>query len=169
MGTDHTGRPPSCPTHVRRSRRRKTKLRHRCTSHGNPIQCSTSQNSSTITNGVLFIFLIVCNPIQSGLPGSRSSQLTDPQPGSFHSSGHSNADIEREQRGRACAQLLLVTLTQRIREIDNPAIIIQRTPGQVSFLDPLQLIEAPIAAVVPRAIWPSKPIQDTGAQVSQQY
>jgi hypothetical protein len=60
-------------------------------------------------------------------------------------------------------------LLQRIREIDSPAIILQRTPGQVGFLDPAQLVTAPIAEIVPRAVWPSKPIIAAGYQVSQQY
>jgi hypothetical protein len=60
-------------------------------------------------------------------------------------------------------------LAQRIREIDNPAIIIQRAPGQVSFLDPLQLVLSPIAGFVPRMIWSDKPIRTTGLQFSQEF
>jgi hypothetical protein len=60
-------------------------------------------------------------------------------------------------------------LLQRIREIDSPAIIIQRTPGQVGYLNPVQLVEAPVAEVVPRAIWPSKPIVTVGYRISQDY
>lgn len=62
-----------------------------------------------------------------------------------------------------------VYLLQRIREIDSPAIILQRTPGQIAFSSPVQLIEAPMADIVPRAIWPDKPILATGYQFSQQY
>lgn len=60
-------------------------------------------------------------------------------------------------------------LLQRIREIDSPAIIMQRTPGQVAFLSPIQLVEAPAEGIVPRAIWPGKPIMVMGYQVSQEY
>src|ERR1019366_1147705 len=60
-------------------------------------------------------------------------------------------------------------LAQRIEEIDNPAIIMQRTPGQVSFLSPFQLAEAPLLGLVPRAIWPGKPAFLTGAQVTQEF
>ena len=41
-------------------------------------------------------------------------------------------------------------LLQRIREIDSVAIIVQRTPQQIGFRSPLQLIEAPLAGIVPR-------------------
>jgi hypothetical protein len=60
-------------------------------------------------------------------------------------------------------------LVARIREIDSPAIVMQRTPGQVAFLSPVQLVEAPAAALVPRAIWPGKPLLDSGYQFSQVY
>jgi hypothetical protein len=60
-------------------------------------------------------------------------------------------------------------LLQRIREIDSPAIIMQRTPAQVTFSSPAQLVEAPLADIVPRAIWHGKPILATGYQFSQEY
>lgn len=62
-----------------------------------------------------------------------------------------------------------IYLLQRTREIDSPAIIMQRTPGQIAFSSPFQLIEAPLVDIVPRAIWPGKPILATGYQFSQQY
>lgn len=60
-------------------------------------------------------------------------------------------------------------LVERIREIDNPAIIIQRTPDQVGFLNPLLLVEDPITGMVPRAIWAGKPVRATGLEVSQEF
>lgn len=60
-------------------------------------------------------------------------------------------------------------LLQRTREIGNVAIIMQRTPGEIPFSSPIQIVEAPLVAIVPRAIWPGKPILDSGYQFSQQY
>jgi hypothetical protein len=60
-------------------------------------------------------------------------------------------------------------LLSRISEIDSPAIIMQRTPGQIGFVSPMQLIEAPATALIPRAIWPGKPILDSGYKFSQEY
>jgi hypothetical protein len=57
----------------------------------------------------------------------------------------------------------------RIRETDSPAIILQRTPGQVHFLSPADLIEAPIVGFVPRAIWHGKPLILAGYQFGQTY
>lgn len=60
-------------------------------------------------------------------------------------------------------------LLQRVREIDSPGIILQRTPGQIGFLSPVQLVEEPAIGLVPRAVWPDKPILIPGYQVSQEY
>ena len=61
------------------------------------------------------------------------------------------------------------SILTRIREIDNPAIILQRTPAQISFQSPVQLIEAPIVDLIPRAVWPSKPVMTSGYQFGQIY
>ena len=60
-------------------------------------------------------------------------------------------------------------LLGRMREIDATAIILQRTPSQIGFLSPLHLVIDPLSAIVPRAIWPGKPILSTGYQISQEY
>jgi len=60
-------------------------------------------------------------------------------------------------------------LLLRIREIDSVAIIVQRTPQQVSFRSPMQLIEGPLAGIVPRLLWPGKPLNLTGYEFSQEY
>jgi hypothetical protein len=60
-------------------------------------------------------------------------------------------------------------LLTRIRLIDSPAIIMQRTPAAIGFVSPVSLVTAPIATLVPRAVWPSKPILDSGYEFSQTY
>ena len=60
-------------------------------------------------------------------------------------------------------------ILSRIREIDSPAIIMQRTPAEIGFVSPVQLATAPIAALVPRAVWPGKPILDPGYEFSRAY
>ncbi len=60
-------------------------------------------------------------------------------------------------------------LLSRISLIDSPAIIMQRTPTEIGFSSPMQLVEGPIVTLVPRAIWPGKPILDTGYEFSQTY
>lgn len=60
-------------------------------------------------------------------------------------------------------------LLVRLRAIDTPAVIMQRTPGQVPFISAAQLAEAPVANLVPRALWPGKPLLTAGYQFGQQY
>jgi hypothetical protein len=60
-------------------------------------------------------------------------------------------------------------LAQRIRSIDSPAIIIQRTPSQIPYSNPAQLVEAPAVDLIPRILWPGKPVLSVGYQFSQQY
>ena len=62
-----------------------------------------------------------------------------------------------------------IFLLSRIREIDSPAIIMQRTPAEIGFVSPVQLVTAPIATLVPRAVWPGKPILNSGYEFSQTY
>lgn len=57
----------------------------------------------------------------------------------------------------------------RIREIDNVAIILQRTPDQIGFRNPIDLIVEPVDGVVPRALWRGKPIPLTGLQFTQEF
>jgi hypothetical protein len=60
-------------------------------------------------------------------------------------------------------------LAQRIRTIDSPAIIMQRTPSQIPYSNPGQLAIAPVVDLIPRILWPGKPILDVGYQMSQEY
>jgi hypothetical protein len=60
-------------------------------------------------------------------------------------------------------------LAERIRTIDSPAIIAQRTPGEIPYSSPLQLVASPLIDLVPRILWPGKPILAVGYQVSQEY
>jgi hypothetical protein len=63
----------------------------------------------------------------------------------------------------------LTYLAQRVQEIDGPAIIVERTPGQIPYASPAQLPEALFTDLIPRAIWHGKPIIDTGNVFSHQY
>jgi hypothetical protein len=60
-------------------------------------------------------------------------------------------------------------LGQRLQEIDAPAIVLQKTPSQVPYASPAQLPEALATDLVPRALWPGKPIIDPGYQFTEEY
>jgi hypothetical protein len=74
------------------------------------------------------------------------------------------------------SDLSLATLQQsvdylavRIRTIDSPAIIMQRTPSQIPYQNPALLLISPVVDVIPRAVWPGKPVLNPGWQMSQEY
>ena len=60
-------------------------------------------------------------------------------------------------------------LAQRVRTIDSPAIIMQRTPSQIPYGSPGQLAISPVVDLIPRILWPGKPVLDVGYQMSQEY
>jgi hypothetical protein len=58
----------------------------------------------------------------------------------------------------------------RLALISSPAIIMQRTPGEIGFTGtPAEIVEAPFLGFVPRAIWPDKPRDLSGYKFSQEY
>jgi hypothetical protein len=60
-------------------------------------------------------------------------------------------------------------LGQRLQEIDAPAIVLQKTPSQIPYASPAQIPEALASDLIPRALWPGKPIVDPGYQFTVDY
>lgn len=60
-------------------------------------------------------------------------------------------------------------LMQRNREIDNVALIMQDTPSRFQYQSPLNLVSGPVVGLIPRALWPTKPILSQGYAFSQEY
>ncbi|MGH3345155.1 MAG: hypothetical protein ACRDPK_20255 [Carbonactinosporaceae bacterium] len=61
------------------------------------------------------------------------------------------------------------TLVHRVREIDNVAIITQLTPSVIPYRNPWDLAAAPVIGLIPRALWPGKPVITTGYDFTQEY
>jgi hypothetical protein len=118
----------------------------------------------------ILVFLLVVIPfnqayrtaVRGNAQTLTSSQAIDQAPEILRKtvSGHSLATVFPDS---------ITYLLQRIREIDGPAIIMQRAGGQIAFSSSALLIEAPLVDIVPRAVWAGKPILATGYQFSQQY
>jgi hypothetical protein len=60
-------------------------------------------------------------------------------------------------------------LAVRIRTIDSPAIIMQRTPSEIPYSSPAMLLASPVLDLIPRILWPGKPVLAVGWQMSQEY
>ena len=61
------------------------------------------------------------------------------------------------------------TLSGRLRLIDSPAAIVSRTPSEIPYLAASRLPVDAVAGLVPRSLWPSKPINDEGYRFGQQF
>jgi len=120
--------------------------------------------------GAALIFLVVAIPFNQGYRATvrggsatlSTSQAIDSAPAIWRTAVTSQNLI-------SSLPSTVSYVLQREQEIDGPAIILQRTPGQIAFTGPIQLIEGPIVDMVPRAVWPGKPILALGYEFSQQY
>jgi hypothetical protein len=62
-----------------------------------------------------------------------------------------------------------VQMLQRVRMIDSVAITTQLTPDTIPYRSPVEFASAPVVGLVPRALWPGKPVLTTGYEFSQDY
>jgi hypothetical protein len=62
-----------------------------------------------------------------------------------------------------------IQMLRRVRMIDSVAITAQLTPQTIPYRSPLEFASAPVVGLIPRALWPDKPILTTGYEFSQEY
>lgn len=62
-----------------------------------------------------------------------------------------------------------LTLLRRLRMSDSVAVIAQLTPETIPYRSPAEFASAPLVGLVPRALWPQKPVLTTGYEFSQEY
>lgn len=60
-------------------------------------------------------------------------------------------------------------LSLRLREIDNVAIVAQKTPDEIPYRPITEFLMAPALGVVPRLLWADKPVLSGGYEFSQDY
>lgn len=60
-------------------------------------------------------------------------------------------------------------ISSRLREIDNVALIRQKTPEVIPYRPWGELVYAPVTGLVPRSLWSGKPVLSTGKAFSEQY
>ena len=134
-----------------------------------PFSASRYRLPKTVLAGIVLVFLVIVIPFnqayRSAARGSASltpSEAVAAAPGILR-------DTITENGPLSVLPASLAYLLQRSREIDNPALIIQRTPSQIAYRSPFELVEAPFLGIVPRALWPGKPIMATGYLFNQEY
>lgn len=57
----------------------------------------------------------------------------------------------------------------RVRQVDNTALVLERTPSRFSFRSWPELVTGPLLGLIPRVFWPSKPVLSTGYEFSRYY
>ena len=134
-----------------------------------PMSAARRRLPKVAVLGCLVAFLVIVVPFnQAYRSAARGDSVLSPSQAINATPGI----LRQTLTGQSVIKVLpssVISLMQRIREIDSPAIVMQRTPGQLPYDSLVQLIEAPVVDVVPRVIWPSKPILATGYQFSQEY
>jgi len=135
-----------------------------------PMSSARCRLPKVIVIGAILAFLVIVVPFnQAYRIASRNGSVTLSPSEAIHKAP---MILAQNLTGHSLVTALpnsTTYLLQRIREIDSAAIVMQRTPEQIAFMSPIQLIEAPLGGIVPRAVWPGKPIFATGYQFSQQY
>lgn len=63
----------------------------------------------------------------------------------------------------------LDSVSSRVRSVDNIALIIQKTPSQIPFRSIDELATAPVSGLIPRVLWPNKPVQISGYDFYRNY
>jgi len=61
------------------------------------------------------------------------------------------------------------SIIERLQLVSNLAILQQKTPSQIPYADPLEILAAPLLGVTPRAIWPGKPVLVSELEFSHTY
>jgi hypothetical protein len=122
-----------------------------------------------IVSAVLFFLLIIIPFNQAYRTSARSGAATLSVSQAMSTAPAIAAQVVTGDLSTAVLRESADYLTQRIRTIDTPAIIMQRTPGEIPYANPGQLLIAPVVDLIPRILWPGKPILATGYQISQEY
>ncbi|WP_241834744.1 hypothetical protein [Pseudofrankia asymbiotica] len=65
--------------------------------------------------------------------------------------------------------LINSTVTARSRSVDSVAAVVQKTPSQVPYRSISELFSEPVQGLVPRALWPGKPVRTAGYTFNQEY
>ncbi|TFD17785.1 hypothetical protein [Cryobacterium sp. TMT2-23] len=119
--------------------------------------------------GMLLVFLFVVTPIVTAFRQDvrNSSGALDVQ--SAIALGvdkiFSSGSYLSEGTGSAGAR----STVERIRLIDNLALIIGRTPSEIPYRTLDEVVAAPVAGLVPRLLWANKPVRLSGNEFYRTY
>jgi hypothetical protein len=117
---------------------------------------------------VLF-FVFVVTPLVTALRGdirqgqTRMDVTSSLRIGIATLTGGDAADVA-EVREQAAGRIL-----SRIRLLDNQVVIMDKTPRPYAYRAWTELAAAPVTGLVPRAVWPNKPVRISGLEFYKTY
>lgn len=122
-----------------------------------------------IISGAVLIFMLIVIPFNQAYRSNARGAVT-------LSAGHAVAtapavlgQVISVDGSPSVINSSLTYLAQRVREIDSLAISLQRMPIQIPYSSSADLIKAPLAYVIPRALWREKSILLASYEFGHQY
>lgn len=136
---------------------------------GVPYLLGNSKHRVLSIAGGLFVFVFVVTPFVTGLRFDvrKNSSALDVR--SALSVGADKISAADSYRGRANGKSSVESTVERVRIIDNLALIIGKTPEQISYRSLGEVAAAPITGFVPRLLWPNKPVRLSGLEFYKTY
>lgn len=136
---------------------------------GVPYLLGTSKyRALSIASGVM-AFLFVVTPFVTGLRQDVRGNSGALDVRSALSIGVDKVLSGDSYRTQADDKSSVQSTVERVRIIDNLALIIGKTPEQIPYRSPSELATAPITGFVPRLLWPDKPVQLSGLEFYRNY
>jgi hypothetical protein len=75
-----------------------------------------------------------------------------------------------DDSGKSSSESVLSsTVIDRVRAVDSLAAVVQKTPNVVPYRSTFELFTDPVLGMVPRALWPGKPVRTAGYTFNQEY
>ncbi|WP_131802484.1 hypothetical protein [Parafrankia soli] len=120
-----------------------------------------------VTSVALAIFVVGFAPfIQAYRENSRSADYTLAPSDAFRQApAVLENTLAQDETSRFEATIDL--MSERTRQIDSFAVVVQTTPTQYAYRPLTDYLYAPVLGLVPRMIWPSKPVISSGADFAR--
>jgi hypothetical protein len=115
------------------------------------------------------LFMLIVIPFTAAYRADIRSGPADLSPAAAAAATPAIAETAAGSANAGTIDQSVTYLTQRLQEINASAIVLQETPSHIPFASAVQIPESLAADLIPRVLWPGKPILDAGYQFSQQY
>lgn len=129
-----------------------------------------AQRRKLPTTRVIIVFAVIIAIVVPLITAYR--QVVNSNPGRLSVGqvlGNLSTIWNQTQQANSSQRGVYDTFLWRESRISDLGIIVQRTPSQIPFQSSSKIWEAPVVGMIPRAIWPSKPVLQSGLDFAHQY